>query len=95
MTIYVFILKLQCLVTPFTIWDPTDLQFVLTTGAGVNGFTLDPSLGEFILTHPDIKVLLCSLMDHYYKLPFSLEMLSACSALFESQELLNFHFVQT
>ncbi|KAL9317649.1 hypothetical protein ACSQ67_014166 [Phaseolus vulgaris] len=30
--------------------------FVLSTGTGVNGFTLDPSLGEFILTHPDIKV---------------------------------------
>uniref|UniRef100_A0A7N2QYS0 Fructose-1,6-bisphosphatase, cytosolic n=1 Tax=Quercus lobata TaxID=97700 RepID=A0A7N2QYS0_QUELO len=30
--------------------------FVLSTGAGVNGFTLDPSLGEFILTHPDIKI---------------------------------------
>ncbi|XP_020959003.1 fructose-1,6-bisphosphatase, cytosolic isoform X2 [Arachis ipaensis] len=30
--------------------------FVLTTGSGVNGFTLDPSLGEFILTHPDIKI---------------------------------------
>jgi len=29
---------------------------VLSTGTGVNGFTLDPSLGEFILTHPDIKV---------------------------------------
>nr|GFA46786.1 fructose-1,6-bisphosphatase, cytosolic [Tanacetum cinerariifolium] len=29
--------------------------FVLSTGSGVNGFTLDPSLGEFILTHPDIK----------------------------------------
>ncbi|XP_031504358.1 fructose-1,6-bisphosphatase, cytosolic [Nymphaea colorata] len=29
---------------------------VLSTGAGVNGFTLDPSLGEFILTHPDIKI---------------------------------------
>ncbi|XP_024976436.1 fructose-1,6-bisphosphatase, cytosolic isoform X2 [Cynara cardunculus var. scolymus] len=28
---------------------------VLSTGSGVNGFTLDPSLGEFILTHPDIK----------------------------------------
>lgn len=31
-------------------------QFVLSTGYGVNGFTLDPSLGEFILTHPNIKV---------------------------------------
>lgn len=30
--------------------------FVLTTGCGVNGFTLDPSLGEFILTHPNIKI---------------------------------------
>lgn len=30
--------------------------FVLSTGTGVNGFTLDPSLGEFILTHPDIKI---------------------------------------
>ncbi|KAM5562318.1 fructose-1,6-bisphosphatase, cytosolic [Rosa sericea] len=30
--------------------------FVLTTGSGVHGFTLDPSLGEFILTHPDIKI---------------------------------------
>ncbi|MBA0606376.1 hypothetical protein Godav_018849 [Gossypium davidsonii] len=29
---------------------------VLSTGEGVNGFTLDPSLGEFILTHPDIKI---------------------------------------
>lgn len=32
------------------------MQLVLSTGNGVNGFTLDPSLGEFILTHPDIKV---------------------------------------
>ncbi|CAI5960284.1 unnamed protein product, partial [Closterium sp. NIES-64] len=29
---------------------------VLSTGNGVNGFTLDPSLGEFILTHPDIQM---------------------------------------
>ncbi|EFJ18090.1 hypothetical protein SELMODRAFT_233607 [Selaginella moellendorffii] len=29
---------------------------VFSTGSGVNGFTLDPSLGEFILTHPDIKI---------------------------------------
>ncbi|GLT32161.1 hypothetical protein SLA2020_068470 [Shorea laevis] len=28
---------------------------VLSTGSGVHGFTLDPSLGEFILTHPGIK----------------------------------------
>ncbi|XP_021771598.1 fructose-1,6-bisphosphatase, cytosolic-like [Chenopodium quinoa] len=29
---------------------------VLSTGSGVNGFTLDPSLGEYILTHPNIKI---------------------------------------
>lgn len=29
---------------------------VLSTGSGVNGFTLDPSIGEFILTHPMIKI---------------------------------------
>jgi fructose-1,6-bisphosphatase I len=28
---------------------------VYTTGQGVAGFTLDPSLGEFLLSHPDIK----------------------------------------
>lgn len=32
------------------------MQLVLSTGCGVDGFTLDPSLGEFILTHPNIKV---------------------------------------
>lgn len=28
---------------------------VYTTGHGVNGFTLDPSIGEFCLSHPNIK----------------------------------------
>lgn len=28
---------------------------VYTSGNGVNGFTLDPSIGEFCLSHPDIK----------------------------------------
>ena len=41
----------HALTNQYMIW-----QFVLSTGTGVNGFTLDPSLGEFILTHPDIKV---------------------------------------
>jgi len=31
-------------------------NLVLSTGNGVNGYTLDPGLGEFILTHPGIKV---------------------------------------
>jgi len=31
-------------------------NLVLSTGNGVHGFTLDPGLGEFILTHPDIRI---------------------------------------
>ena len=31
-------------------------NLVLSTGQGVDGFTLDESLGEFILTHGDIKI---------------------------------------
>jgi fructose-1,6-bisphosphatase I len=30
-------------------------MLVYTTGEGVNGFTLDPTIGEFCLSHPDIK----------------------------------------
>ena len=30
-------------------------MLVYTTGKGVNGFTLDPGIGEFCLSHPDIK----------------------------------------
>lgn len=29
--------------------------FVYATKRGVNGFTLDPSIGEYLLSHPDIK----------------------------------------
>merc|ERR1719161_525518 len=29
---------------------------VLTMGNGVNGFTLDPNIGEFVLTHPNIQI---------------------------------------
>lgn len=31
-------------------------MMVYTTGRGVFGFTLEPSLGEFVLSHPDIKI---------------------------------------
>jgi len=31
-------------------------MLVYTTGHGVNGFTLEPSIGEFCLSHPDMKV---------------------------------------
>jgi len=30
-------------------------MLMYTTGKGVNGFTLDPSIGEFCLSHPDMK----------------------------------------
>lgn len=31
-------------------------MMVYTTGQGVHGFTLDPSLGEFLLSHPDLRI---------------------------------------
>lgn len=31
-------------------------MMVYTTGQGVHGFTLDPSIGEFLLSHPNIKM---------------------------------------
>ncbi len=31
-------------------------MMVYTTGKGVNGFTLDPSIGEFCLSHPAMKI---------------------------------------
>ena len=34
----------------------TSTILVYTTGRGVNGFTLDPSIGEFCLSHRDIKM---------------------------------------
>jgi fructose-1,6-bisphosphatase I/sedoheptulose-1,7-bisphosphatase len=39
----------------YALYGPTTL-LVLTVGDGVNGFTLDPGLGEFMLTHPDIQI---------------------------------------
>lgn len=34
----------------------TSTILVYTTGKGVNGFTLDPSIGEFCLSHRDIQI---------------------------------------
>jgi fructose-1,6-bisphosphatase I len=31
-------------------------MFVYTSGAGVHGFTLDPSIGEFLLSHPQMRI---------------------------------------
>ena len=34
----------------------TSTMLVYTTGKGVNGFTLDPSIGEFCLSHPEMTI---------------------------------------
>jgi len=39
----------------YAIYGPTTV-FVLSVGNGTHGFTLDPEIGEFLLTHPDMKV---------------------------------------
>ena len=39
----------------FVIYGPSTMM-VLTTGHGVNAFTLDQDVGEFILTHPDMRI---------------------------------------
>ena len=39
----------------YALYGPTTM-FVLSVGNGVAGFTLDPTLGEFVLTHPNIQV---------------------------------------
>lgn len=31
-------------------------MLVLSTGQGVHGFTLDPGIGDFLLSHPDMKI---------------------------------------
>ena len=39
----------------FVLYGPSTMM-VLTTGHGVNGFTLDQDIGEFILTHPTMRI---------------------------------------
>ncbi|NIP72937.1 MAG: class 1 fructose-bisphosphatase [Gammaproteobacteria bacterium] len=39
----------------YALYGPSTM-LVLTTGYGVNGFTLDRSIGEFLLTHPDMRI---------------------------------------
>jgi fructose-1,6-bisphosphatase I len=45
-------------------------MLVYTTGKGVNGFTLDPSIGEFCLSHPEMKIpsdgIIYSINEGYY-----------------------------
>jgi fructose-1,6-bisphosphatase I len=39
----------------YVIYGPSTI-LVYTSGRGVHGFTLDPQLGEFLLSHPDIRI---------------------------------------
>lgn len=39
----------------YVLYGPSTM-LVLTTGQGVHGFTLDPGVGEFLLSHPDMKI---------------------------------------
>jgi len=39
----------------YALYGPSTMM-VLTTGQGVNAFTLDQNVGEFILTHPDMTI---------------------------------------
>lgn len=39
----------------FVLYGPSTM-LILTTGHGVNGFTLNQDVGEFILTHPNMRI---------------------------------------
>ena len=39
----------------YALYGPSSMM-VLTTGNGVNGFTLDQNIGEFVLTHPNMTI---------------------------------------
>ena len=76
-TIEDFLQKGDDLVAAGYVLYGTSTILVYTTGEGVNGFTLDPSIGEFCLSHRDIKIPASgnyySVNQGYY-LKFDLEM---------------------
>lgn len=39
----------------YILYGPSTM-LVFSTGQGVHGFTLDPGVGEFLLSHPDIRI---------------------------------------
>ncbi len=45
----------QQLCAGYVLFGPATM-LVLTTGNGVNGFTLNPDIGEFVLTHPKMRI---------------------------------------
>ncbi len=50
-----FLIEGKSMVTAGYVIYGSSTLFVFATGRGVNGFTLDPSIGEFFLSHPNIK----------------------------------------
>jgi fructose-1,6-bisphosphatase I len=46
----------RCLVAAGYVIYGSSTMMVYTTGQGVHGFTLEPSLGEFLLSHPNIRI---------------------------------------
>lgn len=42
----------------YALYGPSTMM-MLTSGHGVNGFTLDRDVGEFILTHPNMSIRYC------------------------------------
>jgi len=40
----------------YAMYGSATVMVLTIDGRGVDGFTLDPSTGEFVLTHPDIKI---------------------------------------
>jgi fructose-1,6-bisphosphatase I len=51
-----FMQKGTCQVAAGYVIYGSSTMLVYTTGKGVNGFTLDPSIGEFCLSHPDMMM---------------------------------------
>ncbi len=45
----------ECVAAGYVVYGSSTM-LVYTTGNGVNGFTLDPSIGEFCLSHPNIQM---------------------------------------
>jgi len=45
----------QLVVAGYIVYGSSTMM-VYTTGHGVNGFTLEPSIGEFLLSHPDMRI---------------------------------------
>ena len=40
----------------YVVYGSSTMMVYTDRGSGVHGFTLDPSLGEFLLSHPDIRI---------------------------------------